>query len=99
MALIDQTTQYIIIIVATLLFTVLALLEEEQNGKNVILQYFAGVMWILSAFAQFVIGDVTSILGFGMSYLFLGFGFLFLIAGFYNSFNILKTQRKKRQQL
>jgi len=96
MALVDITTQYIILMYATLLFTVLALLENEQNGKNVILQYFAGGLWIISAFTQFISGETTSILTFALAYLWLGFGFIFIIAAMYNSFFIIKAYRSEK---
>lgn len=96
MALVDLTTQYIVIIYAALLFTVLAILETELNGKNVILQYFAGVLWLISGFAQFISGETTSILTYGVTYLFLGFAFIFIAAAMYNSFFIIKTKRGAR---
>ena len=94
MALADIATQYIIIIWTTLLFSVLAIMENELNGKNVILQYFAGVLWILSGFAHFIAGEQTSALTFAVSYLFYGFATIFIVAAFYNTLMMVKMKRK-----
>jgi uncharacterized membrane protein len=93
MASADLATQYIILMIATLLFTVLAIMETEQNPKSIILQAFSGVLWLLCGFAQIIAGDTTSILTYAVSYLWYGFAVIFIIATFYNSFSLLKARK------
>jgi len=59
----------------TLLFTVLGLAFSRKVGLTLL----AGISWLISALANFAIGDQTSPLTFSLSFLFLGVGIIFIV--------------------
>ena len=81
-----------ILMAITLLFTVLGL---AYNRKTV-LTLLAGLSWLISALANFAIGDQTSPLTFTLSFLFLAFGIIFIVKTVQDA---LKTMSEKRLSL
>lgn len=92
MAYVTLSDQYMILLAITLIFTVLALIFDEENWKKVTLQWFSGITWIVSAFANFLVGDTTNFITIPLTYLFISFGIVFVIVGFYNSIQAMKTK-------
>jgi len=90
MVTVDIITQYLVLIVATLLFTVLAIFETEMNPKKIILQFIAGVLWIVSGLAHFIAGDITNILTVMPTYIFMGLGLIFILSALNDAIHSVK---------
>lgn len=89
MSAVDTTTQYLVVIVATFLFSVLAVLETEANPKKIILQWIAAVSWFVSGFVHFLSGDITSIFTVAPTYLFIAIGLIFTLSALYSTFQTM----------
>ena len=84
--------QYIVLLAITLAFTFLALSFDEYDWKHIMLQWFASLTWIVSAFSNMQVGEVNGILTINLTYLFGGFGLIFSIVALYNSLLKMKTK-------
>ena len=89
MAVVGVADQYMIMMAITLLFTVFGL----AYNKKTVLTLVAGISWLISGLANFSVGDQTSPLTIGLSWLFLGIGFIFIVKTMQQA---LKTMREKR---
>jgi len=92
MAVVGVSDQYMILMAITLLFTVLGL---AYNRKTV-LTLLAGLSWLISALANFAVGNQTSPLTPALSFLFLAFGIIFIVK---TVVDVLKTMSEKRLSL
>lgn len=94
MSTVDTTTQYLVIVVTTLLFSVLAVTEVEGNFKKLVLQWIAAITWFMSGIIHLTSGDITSVLTYAPTYLFVMIGFLFTFSALYNVFGMLTKKEK-----
>ena len=88
MPTVDVTTQYLVIVTATFLFSVLAILETEGNAKKLVLQWIAAVAWFVSGYIHFLSGDITNIFTTAPTYLFIGIGIIFVLNALYTVFQL-----------
>jgi len=93
MAVVGVADQYLILLGITLLFSVLALIEDESNPKNLIIEFLAAVTWFASAYAHFSVGDTTSYLTVPVTWLFVGFGLIFALSGVMDSLQLMTKRR------
>ena len=84
--------QYAVLLAITLAFTFLALSLDELDWKHILLQWFASVTWIISAFSNIQVGEVNGILTINLTILFAGFGLIFAIVALYNSLTMMRTK-------
>ena len=89
MAVVGVADQYMIMMAITLLFTVLSL----TYTKKTVLTLLAGLSWLISGLANFSIGDQTSPLTSGLSWLFLGIGIIFTVK---TIVDVFKSYSQKR---
>lgn len=84
MSTVDTTTQYLVIVALTLLFSVLAILETEVNPRKIILQWIAAISWFVSGYIHFLSGDITSVFTVAPTYLFAAIGLVFTLSALYS---------------
>ena len=81
--------QYVMLMAVTLLFTVLGL----AFNRKLVLTLLAGLSWLISALANFVVGDPTSPLTIALSWLFVGIGFIFIVKTMQGVFKTMSEER------
>jgi len=89
MPVVGVADQYMILMAISLLFTVLGL---AYNRKTV-LTLLAGISWLISALANFAVGNQVSPLTPMLSWLFLGFGIIFIVK---TIVDVFKSYSQKR---
>lgn len=73
-----EITQYIVLFVATLVFSVLALAFNERNIEKIILKTFSGVMWLAMGILWLTLsGSAPTGADLAVLTLFWAFGFTF----------------------
>lgn len=92
--MVDTTTQYLVIVTATFLFTVLAILETREDAKKVLLQFVTAVAWFVSGYTHFLTGDITSVFTVAPTYFFIGLGIIFSLNGVFTAFSLMEKMEK-----
>jgi uncharacterized membrane protein len=76
-----EITSYIILTVITLVFSVLALLFNEQKLERILLKLFSGIMWLSLGILWLTLsGSAPAAADLAVLTLFWAFGFLFFLS-------------------